>query len=146
MARQRARRLRVHSLSMPADKMFVRMPRSDLCICQLLLQTADCSYSQYSQPSSNRASDLQSPFVNRRTPYLERQASREWCMPAGLVQGVLQELTRTAGSQRQQAAKVMLDSLLSAVSSKCTKDEEDSQLRQAHQTAVQVRSFLALSC
>ena len=67
-------------------------------------------------------------------------------VPAGLVQGVLQELTRTAGSQRRQAAKVMLDSLLSAVSSKCPVEEEDPQLRQAHQTAVRVRGLLAPSC
>ncbi len=39
----------------------------------------------------------------------------------------------------------MLDSLLSAVSSKCSVDEEDPQLQQAHQTAVRVRCFVATS-
>ena len=66
-------------------------------------------------------------------------------MAAGLVQGVLQELTRTGGAQRRQAARVMLDSLLSAVSSKCGADEADAQLQQAHQTAVRVRCPLGSS-
>lgn len=56
---------------------------------------------------------------------------------AALVQGVLEELTRT-GPQRRHAAKVMLDSLLNALASMHPQDEEDAQLRQAHQAAVQV--------
>ena len=59
------------------------------------------------------------------------------CTPAALVQGVLQELART-GAQRRHAAKVMLDSLLNAVASIHAPDEEDAQLQQAYQTAVQV--------
>ena len=49
------------------------------------------------------------------------------------------------GPQRRQAAKVMLDSLLTIVSTKCAADEEDTELLQAHQTAVRVRCFLAPS-
>ena len=59
------------------------------------------------------------------------------CVRAALVQGVLEELTRT-GPQRRHAAKVMLDSLLNALASMHPQDEEDAQLRQAHQAAVQV--------
>ena len=66
-------------------------------------------------------------------------------MPAALMQGMLQELPKM-GTQKQPAARVMLETLLNAISSIQSRNEESAETQQAVEVAVQVIRYITLNC
>ena len=67
------------------------------------------------------------------------------CMPAALMQGMLQELPKM-GTQKHPAARLMLETLLNAVSSTQSRNEETAETQQALEVAVQVMSHVSITC
>ena len=67
------------------------------------------------------------------------------CMPAALMQGMLQALPKR-GTQKQPAARLMLETLLDAVSSIRSRNEESAETQQAIEVAVQVWRHTTFTC
>ena len=61
------------------------------------------------------------------------------------MQGMLQEVPKM-GTQKQPAARLMLETLLNAVSSIQPRDEESAETQQALEVAVQVMLHITLKC
>ena len=61
------------------------------------------------------------------------------------MQGMLQELPKM-GTQKQPAARLMLETLLNAVSSIQSRKEDSAETQQAVEVAVQVMRYTTLIC
>ena len=66
-------------------------------------------------------------------------------MPAALMQGMLQALPKM-GTQKQPAARLMLETLLNAISSIQSREEESVETQQAVEVTAQVMRYITLIC